>query len=92
VTSSRAESACYYAADFDTCSTDSSRRQYRSLCEICFPDGEIPDHVTQFLFASSGNLLHRSIDQSGEAETPSVPQGEHVTTIEEARRIAGGDA
>ncbi|WP_018259363.1 hypothetical protein [Halomicrobium katesii] len=98
-----AESACYHVADWRTAPLDTSRRHQRDLCPLCFPDGEIHDCVTHYVYGRGGTRLHRSIDQGGEAETPSgqscehdsrtyILQREDVTTIEEARRIAGGDA
>jgi len=99
-----AESACYHVADYRLCPVDSSRRVNRSLCELCFPDGSVPDHVTHFAFSGDGTLLHRSPDQGGEAEgtdaqpsssysqTTSLLKREDVTTWEDARRAAGGDA
>ncbi|WP_372478950.1 hypothetical protein ACAH01_08965 [Halomicrobium sp. HM KBTZ05] len=105
MTSPTADSACYHVADFRICPIDSSRRRNRDLCELCFPDDEVPDHVTHFVFSGQGKYLHRSPDQGGEAEgtdahsspdsysqVTSILKDEDVTTWEDARRVAGGES
>ena len=99
------ESACYHVADWRTCPLQSSLRHHRDLCGLCFPDGEIPEEVTHFVYARGGSRLHRSVDQGGEADcardfdnrgqysqVTSLLKREDITTIEDARRAAGGDA
>lgn len=100
----KAESACYREGEYQTCLIESSRRHTFDLCGLCFPDGEIPDYVTHFLFTRWGDTLHRSVEQGGEtndiettersdySEITYILQRKDVTTWEEARRVAGGDA
>ena len=98
-----AKSACYHVADYRICPLDSSRRHNRDLCDLCFPDDEVPDGVSCYVYSRGGTLLHRSIDEGGKADAHSgyetdhdnrsyILQREDVTTIEDARRIVGGDA
>jgi len=98
------ESACYKSGQWRRCSVDSSRRRTFDLCDLCFPDNEIPDHVTHLLFGRWSKTLHRSVEQGGatdrietheRGEYSSVTyilQREDVTSWEDARRVAGGDA
>ncbi len=97
--------ACKRNGEFFCCDLDTNRRQYRDLCPQCFPDGEVPDEVTHFIYTSDAKYLHKSIDQ-GDAEWEAtggkdglkathVLGREDVTTFDQAREILqqerGGD-
>jgi hypothetical protein len=104
MTPPKKESACYKFGKWRRCSADSSRRRTFGLCSLCFPDDEIPDYVTHLLFGQDGKTLHRSVEQGGStdrietserseySDVTHILQREDVTTIEDARRAAGGDA